>query len=154
MEKNKDIKSIALKLFEQSSEEFLNYPINFNFILDKTNLLTDAEYLRLLVYTLDNFPQLYALRFILVTTNRMLRFNSIEWEKVFKSILSRGGVNTIYSFIYSYLNLLPSEIYSSNYVCDYIYEKDEDDLLENPTLIDKLSLLQSKMLKIGFIIAP
>lgn len=151
MEKSKDIKSIALELFEQSHEEFLNYPIDFNFISYKINLLTDTEYLCLLVYTLDNFPQLYVNRFIMITSYKMLNFNNVNWKLIFESISTKGGINTIYSFIYSYLNLLPGESYKSNYSCDYIYQKDEDDLFETPFINDTLSVLKEKMLKIDFI---
>ena len=151
MEVIKKIENITFDLFNQSHQEFLNCPINYSFIQGKTNRLNNDEYLYLLLFTLDNFPQIYVIRFILITTDRILNFSPINWALLFKSISSKGGLNIIYSFIYSYLDLMPNEIYSSMYKYDYIYEKDDDDLIQNPFVINNLYRLKEKMLTLGFV---
>jgi len=142
-----NIKEIAYEMFSKSKEEFLNYPINFRFILDKVDLLNDEEYIGLLIFTLDNFPQLYVIKFILTTIHRILKFNEKEWEILFDNIISIGGGNIICSFLYSYLNLVPSNKYKKNINFNYIYQKDDDDFINTDSLLS----LKNKLIKIGFL---
>ncbi len=153
MENNKNYEEFALEFYEKAMMYSYTYPVDKFFIDDNLGTLKKNEYLEILIFSINNLPNIYVSKFMLLTLDFLILFDMQDWEYLYKKIANIPSHNTIISFFVSYLNLLPSAdlLKMTSFKYDYIYEKDDDYFIEDNCLNSQLEYLQTRLLSLNFI---
>lgn len=152
MENDKQFQKLALEFYKKSITNSYNYPIDKIFIDSKLEILNKYEYLEFLIFSINNLPNIYVSRLILLTMDFLILFNLQDWIYLYKSLENVSSHNILSSFFISYLKLFPSAdlLKITSFKYDYIYEKDDDDFVENNFLNSQLEYLRTKLLSLDF----
>lgn len=153
MASNKNYQEFALEFYKKSSMYSYNYPIDKYFIDANLGVLDKNEYLEFLIFSINNLPNIYVSKLMLLTMDFLILFEIQDWEFLYKSLINVTSHNTLISFFISYLGLSPSVdlLKKSPFKYDYIYEKDDDNFIENNYLSSQLEYLRTKLLSFNFI---
>jgi hypothetical protein len=152
VEDNNSLYKIAMDFYKRASEECNDLPLDREFVLKNLVNLRQQEFMDVLVHSINNLPNIYVTRLMLLTINNyLLNFTSLDWVHLHKSVTNIYGINTIFSFYKSYLLLYPNDEILTNSIFkpDYIYLNDEDDFIEENFLRKDIKRLREKMLNLG-----
>lgn len=154
MTNNFNYQKFAKDFYNKSSEEASNHPLDMVFMSENFINISKEDFINILIYNINNFPNIYVARFLLLSiSNYLIYFDTIDWINLHKSMSKKYSINTLMSFYISYLKLKPSmeilELAKLDY--DYIYENDEEDFIENNSLEMSINELRTNMLSIGFV---
>ena len=155
MEKfNFNSQKFAIDFCKRAGQESADFPLDLCFFNENFQDINSKEYMEVLIYSLNNLPNLYVVRFILLSIKKyMINFDKSDWESLNSSLESNSAINTLMSFYQYYLRLkLSNEVsFKKSLSFDYLYEKDEEDFIRENNLNNQIDLLREKMILQGFI---
>lgn len=138
----KIVKSVAELLFYESSVKSNWLPIDVDYINKNKEVLSKVKLEDLIIYSLNNFPEIYNHRLLLCFTKDLINFNKNEWIEIIRKLDNNSSINSFLSFFQVFFDMNASVLnqYITNKCFLFYelnsYEIDEDDL----TFIRKYSL--------------
>lgn len=153
---NKEIvKSIAELFFYESSIKSEWLPIDLDYIDKNKGVLKKIKLEDFIIYSLNNFPEIYNHRLLLSLSSDLQNLEKEAWFRVVKELDSNTSINSFFSFLRIYLKINPSFLtkYISKKDFSFYelesYELDEDDLafIAQYLLGDSIEQLKEKLNK-------
>jgi len=149
-----DVEKYAMDMFYESSIYSKNLPIDVDYVRQKVENISKENIINLIIYNLNNFPNIYSNRFILCVIDYLILFNLDDWINISNKLENKNAVNTFISFFYSYIGVLPNQNFikkiSNKLEYDYLYENDDEDFINDYSLQEFIIKLRYQMLSLDF----
>jgi len=146
---NKIIHQFALNFYQKSILESVNYPLDKDFFECNFEKENQKDFIEIFIYNLNNLPNTYNIRFILLTIDYLVLFDKLDWIYIYESLENESAINTLSSFYESYLLLIPNKNILNNKInCSYIYSIDEDGFINND-MKKKIDNLKNRIIALG-----
>lgn len=80
---NKIIHQFALNFYQKSILESVNYPLDKDFFECNFEKKNQKDFIEIFIYNLNNLPNTYNIRFILLTIDYLVLFDKLDWIYIY-----------------------------------------------------------------------